>query len=102
MIYMPDGAHIVRVSVQNEYPVLYAEVNPEDRVSGRLFTIVTTGEKYDDFARYVGTAVIRDWYVAHILEGGAWVEGGDSKELDLREVQAELTPLRDKLAAHAA
>jgi hypothetical protein len=88
MLQMPIGAKILHIGVQNEYPVIWAEVDTEAGIEPRIFTIVTTGERYEAHTGYVGTATIRDWFVAHIFEGAMKVDR--RKATDLAELRAEL------------
>lgn len=69
LVMMPDGAKLLNVLVQNEYPVLYAEVDPEAEHVARVFAVVTTGDYYDSAGKvYVGSVVLQDWFVAHVFE----------------------------------
>lgn len=89
IVYMPVGAKIVSLGVQNEYPVMWVSVDTDAEPKARIFTLVTTGERYEPQQAVVGTVTIREWFVAHILDGAVRVGGGD-KELDLKELQSEL------------
>lgn len=89
LVYMPKGAKIVYVGEQNEYPVLYAEVDVDAEPEPCIFTIITTGERFETMtAQYVGMTVLKGWYVAHIFRCALPVEG--RKTPDMEELQAEL------------
>lgn len=89
LIYMPKGAKIIKLAEQYEYPVLYAEVDVDADPEPCVFTIITTGERFDSMtAEYIGIVLLKGWYVAHVYQGLLPVEG--RKTPDLKELQAEL------------
>lgn len=89
LLYMPRQAKIIAVGEQNEAPVLWAEVDVDADLVPHIFTTLTTGERYDTIAAtYVGTVVLKGWYVAHIYQGAVPIEG--RKTVDIAELQAEL------------
>lgn len=45
-IEMPAGARILRVGLQNNAPVLWAEVDPKAEKQHRAFILRTTGQEY--------------------------------------------------------
>lgn len=56
---MPEGARILTVALQENYPTVWAEVSPDARVETRRFYIYGTGQFFnepDGFNRkYIGT-----------------------------------------------
>lgn len=68
LLHMPVGAQLVAVIEQQEMPVLYALVDEEAPHEQRIIRVVTTGEEFTAESRYIGTAVLKGWYVAHVLE----------------------------------
>lgn len=92
-VYMPGMARILRVSTQNEFPCIWAEVNPKIAEQPRVFHIVTTGDSFDSRGlRYTGTFETNGWFVGHIYEqlvdsvGGT---GGLRAARDFGEVRRE-------------
>lgn len=94
LVQMPLDARVIGAGVQNEFPCVYAELEREDahKVGERVFSIVTTGEYFEAALqsgyRIVGTVSIKEWYVAHIIEGGVKILG--RKSSDMGEIAAEL------------
>jgi hypothetical protein len=71
IVYMPDGAKILTVVIQNDMPVLYAQVNPEAPARARIIRTVTTGDEFNSLGcTYIGTiqAGSPTWFIAHIFE----------------------------------
>ena len=66
-VMVPVGAEIVHAEVQNENPVLWAVVDPQEQLELRTFRIVGTGHYFDHALRYVGTVHIEP-FVWHIME----------------------------------
>lgn len=75
LVQMPADAIVLSVGVQNEHPVVWAEVevDPETLkaihpVVPKIFRGVTTGESFNGDLRFVGTVTLKDWFVFHIFE----------------------------------
>lgn len=92
-VHMPQGAEILRVATQNEFPCIWVEVSPNALEESRVFHIVTTGDSFDVRGlQYIGTFDINGWFVGHIYEqvdssiGGT---GGLRAARDFGEIRRE-------------
>jgi hypothetical protein len=55
-IQMPMEAKVLTVQIQNGQPTIWAQVNPQNESETRHFTIVGTGNPFDDTNhKYIGT-----------------------------------------------
>jgi hypothetical protein len=55
-IEMPMDAKILTIQTQNDQPQIWALINPMNDLETRKFTIVGTGNPFDDTdAKYIGT-----------------------------------------------
>lgn len=81
------------------YATAYGRGAPDEL---RVFRIVTTGETYPDDLRYLGTAKIDGWYMAHVFEqplrGRADVPSDDHAQ-ERNELSARMQRERAELAA---
>jgi len=57
LLKMPWDSRVVHVGLQNNAPMIWAEVDPNQAVIEHLFAIRATGVQYgeDDSLRYLGT-----------------------------------------------
>jgi hypothetical protein len=88
LVYMPGGARPISVGVQNEFPVVWAQVDPK--------AAVTPGEDFDAGGlEFIGTVTIRGWYVAHIFEEFAAtpVDQRERFQLDREQLNHDLRQL---------
>lgn len=71
-IDMPIGAHILCVQAQDDKPILYALVNPNNECESRTFELMETGAEFYSTKRcYIGTTMLYGGsYVLHIFEIG--------------------------------
>jgi len=66
---LPRGAKVLTAQIQNETPVLWAEVDPAARTELRPFYIVNTGQPLDfKFGRYIATFASSNGIVWHLYE----------------------------------
>lgn len=64
---MPAGAQILTVQEQDGVPMLWALVDPDLPMEGRVFVVVQTGERFDGYGlRYIGT--FQTNFVYHAFE----------------------------------
>jgi hypothetical protein len=78
---LPQGAKPLTVGIQNDFPVVWYEVDPEEALRPRALRTVTTGEEFDaSHAEYIGTVVISGWHPVHVYE-----QHGGSLKIDSRE-----------------
>jgi len=69
LIQIPKQAQIVHVGKQGDYDFyLWAKVDPDAAVETRQFHVVETGEEFDPKLTFVGTILMSDTYVLHVLE----------------------------------
>lgn len=70
LITTPPGSKILSLGVQNEIPVLFVEVNPENAGSEQhVIRTVTTGEVFNaEDCVFIGTVIIKGWYTCHVYE----------------------------------
>ena len=55
-IQMPMEAKVLTVQIQNDQPHMWAQVNPQNEMETRHFTVVGTGHDFDDKdMKYIGT-----------------------------------------------
>ena len=55
-IQMPMEAKVLTVQIQNDQPTIWAQVNPQNELETRHFTIVGTGHEFNDKdMKYIGT-----------------------------------------------
>jgi hypothetical protein len=68
IIQMPADATILAVQSQNGEPHIWALVNPENKMDARMFTIVRTGQLFEDEGTdYIGTFQ-DEQFVWHLFE----------------------------------
>lgn len=69
-VEMPAGAKILCVQEQNNLPVLWAEVDINQPLENRVFSLVHTGEEFDTtYKTYIATCLLDEGdYVVHIYE----------------------------------
>lgn len=97
---MPLDARILSVGVQNDFPVVWVQTEGKGvRVEARVFSVITTGERFDERStvEFLGTVTLgKDmhsgqpsaWYVAHIFQG--YLKSYNNKDEDRREIATEL------------
>jgi hypothetical protein len=72
MIHMPLWAKPIAVAEQQEQLVMWVEVEEGDAeqwIEPRIFVVLTTGDRFEaDGKHYIGTAILKGWYVAHVYE----------------------------------
>jgi hypothetical protein len=67
-VEIPMDAEILTVQLQNGQPTIWALVNPKNELESRNFTIVGTGNPFDDTNhQYIGTFQIEP-FVWHLFE----------------------------------
>jgi len=55
-IQMPMEAKVLTVQMQNRQPTIWVQVNPQNELETRHFTLVGTGQEFDDTdMKYIGT-----------------------------------------------
>jgi hypothetical protein len=94
MIFMPEGAQIISLGVENEAPVLYVVIPDEDvPLEQRFIRVVTTGDEFNHKGcAFIGTVKLNDWFVAHVFEQMPAI--GDSTNRrwlqDFRQIRNEI------------
>jgi hypothetical protein len=74
-VVMPPGAKLLTVGVQDERPVLWADVQDDGEYTGRQIAVVMTGGCPPDEASYVGTFMLAAGrfvgrFVGHVYDLG--------------------------------
>lgn len=104
ILMMPVGARPLKVLVQREIPVLFAEVDDEQTLVPRIFRKVTTGEIFEGMpgCEYIDTVFLggdkpeEAWYTMHVYEQVRNIP--DPVHPRFKEDREQLeTELRDKL-----
>ncbi len=70
-VYMPKGARVLSVQVQDGRPCIWAAVDPSERVEKRRFRIAGTGHPIEDdvVEGFIGTIQMYDGrLVFHVFE----------------------------------
>ena len=67
ILKLPLGAKILNVQLQNDRPVLWALVNPENELVDRSICIVGTGWDVEDNMEYINT-YMEGYFVWHVFE----------------------------------
>jgi hypothetical protein len=72
VLALPANAEIISTGVQNDMPVFWALVNPENNLERRCFSLYKTGDDIDFVAgknRFIGTYSLRNGkYILHLFE----------------------------------
>lgn len=68
-VFMPEGAKILSVQIQNGEAVLWALVDPDALKRNRMFRVFATGENVftPEKWNYIGTFQ-KGWFVGHVFE----------------------------------
>jgi hypothetical protein len=67
ILKLPLGAEILNVQLQNDRPVLWALVDPNNVEVGRSICIVGTGWDVEDNMKYINT-YMEGYFVWHVFE----------------------------------
>lgn len=69
-LYMPIGAKILDLQLQNGMPAIWAQVCAPAEQERRFFRLFTTGMEFDgNYLEYIGTVQIGNGsYVVHVYE----------------------------------
>jgi hypothetical protein len=75
IIGIPRGAQILALQMQDEFPVIWALVDPSQSLVDHQINIYDTGQLIpEDTGRYIGTFQ-EGWYVGHVFD---WTPLGDA------------------------
>lgn len=70
VLYMPHGADILTVDIQDDWPCLWAAVDRNTPTEARSFVIHGTGHHIDNYDKkmFVGTFFMSNGLVFHVFE----------------------------------
>lgn len=92
MLYVTEGTTFISVAEQNEQLVLYGISPAGTQLEQRFIRVATTGEPCPP-GNFIGTAILRGWFVAHVFEQNAKEEDQtiDRYADDFRTIQKEIS-----------
>jgi hypothetical protein len=69
-LQVPAGMRPLFVGIQEEHVCLWADVDPDRPTVAWAGFIIGTGQAIPPGCRYLGTVLVRDTWVLHVLEEG--------------------------------
>jgi hypothetical protein len=69
VVKMPFEAKPLSVGVQDDSVVVWAEVDTDELLGGKVFELIMTGQEMpneNDFD-FIGTVTLHGWYVLHVF-----------------------------------
>ena len=73
-VHMPTGSKIIKVDVQRNVPTIWAMVESDNKLAGRIISMISTGQTLPDGMwenNFIGTFLLNDGaFVLHAFDLG--------------------------------